>query len=1065
MRGRGALFLAFACSGAAALIYETAWTRLLTLFMGHTVAAVSTVLAAFMGGLAVGAAVGGRLASRLSPAHALLGYAIVEVLIAICAIALPFEITALRPLLAAAYADGDGGALFGLTRLMSSLLVVAIPAAAMGATLPLVVRWDIGKADAAGQESGLLYAANTLGAAMGAVLSGFVLLPAIGVRLTTTVGVVLNGISAVVAWWLSRRVLPEAIEPAASDVRTVRNRRDRTRNRETPAVETVPTAVWSIPSSRLVPALALAISGCASLMLQIAWTRILALVIGPTTYAFSAMVATFIAGIALGSFAGGFLAKRGRSRWTLSVALVAGALAAAGATAYAPRVPLVLAAAVALPDASFASVVRLQSAVIAGLMMPMTVAFGAAFPLAVSLAAQRNDTIVHDVALVYTANTFGAILGALLAGFVVVPRLGLQNAVQLAATLAVAASVLVVVAVPPRRKSAMLAAALAIVAATILWRLPPWDRELLSSGAYKYAPYLSARHRDALLRAGTLLYYREGATAVVSVRKLAGTLSLAIDGKVDASNAGDMLTQKLLAHIPLLLHPAPKHVGIIGLGSGVTLGAALRHPVQSVDTLEISPEVVEASAFFRRENHDALADPRTRLILGDGRSHLLLGRQTYDVIVSEPSNPWMAGVAALFTREFFEAARGHLAWDGILCQWAHTYDISPIDLRSIVATFVSVLPHSSLWLVGDGDILLIGSRTPIESRLESVFDNWNRPGVAGDLAEVDVGEPSAVLSLFTASEHTLQRYGQTASVQRDDRLALEFSAPRAIYGRTTIDNMADLRTLTSDAKLPDVVRRTRERSTTWTVRGRMELRAEAYRSAFIDFARAVAVDPDNQAALEGLLEAAAPSNRIADAEHAIRGIVDRRPQSVPARVTLSKLLAARNELDAAANALRTALTGPAPDVRAMTQLASVFVDAGDRQALSALLADLQRLAPEADDTLYYSASLRFMENRLPDAIATAERLRARNPRHAKCLNLLGAAYATLGRIDDGRRAFRASLDADPRDATTYTNLGTLELRNGRAALASEYFAEALTLDPSSTAAEEGLTEALALNTS
>ena len=191
-----------------------------------------------------------------------------------------------------------------------------------------------------------------------------------------------------------------------------------------------------------------------------------------------------------------------------------------------------------------------------------------------------------------------------------------------------------------------------------------------------------------------LEYYKEGASSTVSVRRLTGTTSLAIDGKIDASNAGDMLTQRLLGLLPVLApRPAPQDIAVIGLGSGVTVGSALAPgTVRRADVIEISPEVVEASRFFDRESGAPLSKPGVRLIVGDGRSHLLLTPQRYDVIISEPSNPWMAGVAALFTREFFEAARARLKPDGLLCQWAHTYDISPDDLQSIVRTFASVFP-------------------------------------------------------------------------------------------------------------------------------------------------------------------------------------------------------------------------------------------------------------------------------------------------------------------------------------------------------------------------------------
>ena len=222
------------------------------------------------------------------------------------------------------------------------------------------------------------------------------------------------------------------------------------------------------------------------------------------------------------------------------------------------------------------------------------------------------------------------------------------------------------------------------VVAIVTFAAPEWDRDLISSGAYKYSRQIRAEDLEWSLRAGYLEYYKEGAAGTVSVRRLGGTRSLAIDGKVDASNAGDMLNQRLLGLLPTLLHPEPRDALVIGLGSGVTADAILASgEVQRLDVVEISPEVVEASAHFERENRRVLQNPALRLLVGDGRSHLRLSGRQYDVIVSEPSNPWMAGVAALFTREFFEAARARLRSGGVFCQWAHTYEIaragSPID--------------------------------------------------------------------------------------------------------------------------------------------------------------------------------------------------------------------------------------------------------------------------------------------------------------------------------------------------------------------------------------------------
>src|SRR6185295_17034609 len=250
----------------------------------------------------------------------------------------------------------------------------------------------------------------------------------------------------------------------------------------------------------------------------------------------------------------------------------------------------------------------------------------------------------------------------------------------------------------------MMVTALGLGTASVLL-LPPWDLHLLASGAYKYARYTEVADLDTELRTWRALYYKDGAAATVAVRQLAGMRSLVIDGKVDASNMGDMLTQRLLGLLPVLLHRQPDRVLVLGLGSGVTAASAVAPgATRTVDILEISPEVVTASEFFSKENGGVLRQPGVNLIVGDGRSHLAFTTRRYDVIVSEPSNPWMAGIAALFTREFFETARLRLAPDGVICQWAHTYDISSSDLTSIVHTFTSVFPESTMWLVGDGDL-------------------------------------------------------------------------------------------------------------------------------------------------------------------------------------------------------------------------------------------------------------------------------------------------------------------------------------------------------------------------
>ncbi|MDP2055276.1 MAG: fused MFS/spermidine synthase, partial [Acidobacteriota bacterium] len=804
-------------------------------------------------------------------------------------------------------------------------------------------------------------------------------------------------------------------------------------------------------------ALALGASGFASLTLQVVWTRLLVQILGPTTYAFSLVVAIFIVGLAGGAAIGSWLVARVRHASVgLAIGLLVSAALSLAAASAVDWALLTIAEIVARPEYQFNDVLAREGLMVLALLLPMALAFGTAFPFAVALAGGSDDTVTESLGRIYAVNTIGAIAGALLAGFVLVPQIGLHLTIRLvAATLAVAAIAILVTAGQGRGRLAGYALAGVVLLAGVT--LPQWDRLLLSSGGYKYAPAMRGPSLATSLAAGELLSYREGASGTVAVRRLAGTVSLSIDGKVDASNAGDMLTQRLLAHVPLLLHPNPKRVAIIGLGSGVTLGSALTHPIAAATVLEISPEVVDASRFFETENHRALADPRTRLVVGDGRTHLMLGRETYDVIVSEPSNPWMAGIASLFTREFFEGARARLAPGGMLCQWAHTYDISSDDLRSIVATFLTVFPEGSLWLVGEADVLLIGGSEPIDERVAGLAAAWHRPGVAEDLASIGAAEPYAVTSLFVAQGAALKAWSNGAPLQTDDRTRLEFSGPRNIFGVSRDDNAATLLDLASRSPKPAAVTAAAQAATAANHRNRglMFLRSDAHRPAYDDFMLALAIDANDPVSLDGLVRSAAALTRIDDAKAALTTLASA-PANTPAKLALSRVLASQGDVDEAVRIPFSLLQQDPSNVPALEQLASVLSDVGDAARLEPVVARLVAEAPKSTWSHYYAGSLFFMQNRLDMAAQAARNALSFDPGNAKAHNLLGVSLASMGQADAARAAFEASIKADAREPGTYTNLAMLELQAGNRDRALLYFSEALTIDPTNQSARDGL---------
>jgi spermidine synthase len=916
---------------------------------------------------------------------------------------------------------------------------------------------------------GRLYSANTAGAAIGMVAGGSLLIPAIGVIGTTFVAVAASALAIGAVLIIAR---PGRVKPGAAAVASRVHKPDKASVRQKAGkAEVHHPSVGKFPRPWLA-GLVLASTGFATFLYEITWTRVFSTLIGPSTYAFVATVTGIIAGLALGSALGSVLIGRTRRpEFPLALALLVAALAASWASAYVTVMSRTIAEGFARSTPGYDQQLFTNSVLAAALVAPIAIALGVAFPLALELAGARPDpaedhssgTVVQRLGIVYAINTVASVGGSLAAGFLLLPAVGFQNTLRLADAILVGGAVIVVAAGALSWRARLVGLVSSVIAIGVILSSSQWDRALLASGSYKYARHVP-KNLDLVtaLKAGTLLYYRESPTGIVTVKRLAGNLSLAIDGKVDASTSGDMLTQKTLAHLPLLLHGRARTISIIGLGSGVTLGAALVHPIAAADVIEISPAVVEASQYFSTVNHRALDDPRTRLIVGDGRTHLALSTARYDVIISEPSNPWMTGVAALFTREFFTAVRDRLVPDGIVCQWVHTYDISEADLRSVVRTFATVFPHGTMWLIGNGDLLLVGAAAPLDSRLDNIRTGWSVPGVAADLADVSMRDPFALLSMFVGGPAELEAYGGTAPPQTDDRMALEFSGPRAVNGAAAAANPAMLRTLLQEQRTPSTVARIRSTAgaAAWRDRGTMMLGAGADDLAYEDFLTAARLDATDRDALAGMVRAAVALHREADAASVLKSLAAANPAEPAPRIALSALEAATGALVAAVAAAKQASLIEPIQPEALDQLASVYADAGDAAGLDLVVDELRRRFPARANTQYYDAAAKFLHGDLAAASRLAAKSIELEPQRAASHNLLGAIYASLGHSEQARVAFQAALRLDARDSATYINLALLELSSGNGAKAAALFAEALSLDPESEGARQGLARAM-----
>lgn len=366
-------------------------------------------------------------------------------------------------------------------------------------------------------------------------------------------------------------------------------------------------------------------------------------------------------------------------------------------------------------------------------------------------------------------------------------------------------------------------------------------------------------------------------------------------------------------------------------------------------------------------------------------------------------------------------------------------------------------------MVGDGDLILIGAAgADIESRIPSIAERWRIGSIPATLADVAITSstaPFVLLSMFAGGPRELTYYGNGATIQTDDRMALEFTAARAMYERPP-NNAAAIQALRSDAHFPRAV--TREMNAAgkqnWIARGAAGLKAEAFVMAYDSFRQAVALDSDNATALRGASDAAAAANRIADEVAWLQRLAAAEPANVAVRVELSHVLASRGDLDAAVAAATEANRLDPADPRPVEQLASIFLDAGDAEQLAPIADTLVSRFPERDDGRYYHAAALFLRGRPSEAADEARRLLNKNPRHARAQNLLGAACATAGQYECARTAFEAAIRLTPRDPSPYVNLGNLDLQTGNSSGAMNFFSEALALDPSSAAAREGLAQ-------
>lgn len=742
------LLILFLGSGCAALIYEIVWFQLLQLVIGSSAVSLAVLLGTFMGGMCLGSLAFPRVISARH--HPLRVYAVLELGIGIAGLLVLAAMPAVGRLYTALVGHGMPGIL--LRAVVSSLCLLP-PTVLMGATLPAVARW-VESTHRGVSSLGFFYGGNTVGAVIGCLIAGFYLLRVHDNATATYWAVGLNAGIAVIAFAIAGRRTADL--PAERQTATGKTR-----------------AVPTVFSRQVLVTIAL--SGFCALAAEVVWARMLSLLLGGTVYTFSIILAVFLAGLGIGSSMGAAAGRRIRwPRHALAGAQLMQVVAIAWA-AYAITVALpywtVDSSLATAPLAKFRfDLVRCTWAI-----LPSAILWGASFPLALASLVTPGFDPARLVGRTYAANTVGAIAGAVLCSMVLIPTLGTRHTQSLLIAVSFAAAV---IAYGPRHARQFGIAAAGAVGTWIMmsavpqtpWQLVAYGRQIATTDYGAHA-----------------IYFGEGMNSSVAVTQTdGGARFFHVSGKTEASNIDkDMRLQRMLGHIPALLHSNPRSVLIVGCGAGVTSGSFVLHPsIERIVICDIEPLIPQVVAtYFHHENHGVIRDPRVEIVYDDARHFIATTREKFDLITSDPIHPWVKGSAVLYSQEYFQLCRERLNPGGLVTQWVPLYEANLPVVQSEIATFFSVFPHGTIWANDDDgfgyDTVLLGQADPLEIDIDDLqrrFERVDHAGVRAALHELGLGSAIDLLSTYAGRFSDLRAWLAKAEINRDRNLRLQYLA-------------------------------------------------------------------------------------------------------------------------------------------------------------------------------------------------------------------------------------------------------------------------------------------------
>jgi len=1023
----------FFLSGAAGLVYEVVWMRLLSGVFGATVLAISTVLAAFMAGLALGSYIFGRVADRSR--RPLVVFSMLQIGIGVVSLAVPFLVRlAERSYPGLPDSVADSFWLLSLARFAWCGLIILLPTTLMGGTLPVLSRWMTSRGSDVASGVGSLYAINTFGAVVGTMAGGFYLIPRLGLSLSTLIAAAANVAVGLLVLFNARRSSgtddvkalaadDAAPRPAASDTGSAGGSAS-TRAKTGPERSGQPEL-----SARLIVWL-FAVVGFCSLSYEVLWTRVLIVFVPSTTFAFTTMLSTFLVGIAVGSSVSSRFADRLRSP-----ALALGLLEAGVAvTALASLTTFTFLGDMAAPRtgmaASWASTLSAEFILPAVIMLVPALFMGAAFPIVARIRIVDRSSTGRGVGSIYAANTVGSILGSFITGFVLIPAIGIQHSVVLAAcgNLAVA-----LVALSRSRSSAPTRgawAAVAVLAAAALVVVAPFGRPVaISPGTGEFE-----------LSDHEVIFYEEGITSSVTVTESpeSGARGFFVDRWMVVGTSYDAVkTVKLLGHLPLAAVDEAHELAVVGYGMGMTSWTLSLHgEVESLEVVELSEGVVEATHFFTDFNHDVLSDPRVSLHVDDGRNHLLMSEKEYDVISCDPIHP-AGGSGALYTTDFFQLARERLGPHGAFVQYLPFHKMSLFDFKLLIRTFQSVFPNTTVW-DGGGHGVMLGTMDTTSfdlGRLERMYEE--SPALQTELERWGLGDPAGLLSCLMLGPAAAAEFAGDGPLHTDDRPLLEFSEPRSQGRDTRVENLRAIAGYESDpmslvtgtdeelAELaPLLSRATRVRRTLASAILAVSERNIARASELISEAWEIDHDDADVAAL---------AERIAfrfwmDASrhHLVQGryedalaycgtVLAMDPDNARAMAGCGAVYASRGMWDEAVLWMEKAAGTDPSDAAVVAGLARVYVDAGREDDAVAAYSHLGTLDGILPMDVQRGLSFLVERQRYGRAIPLAEVFVEANPEDPDALGVLGQCYAATGRLDDAIEVWERALELRPGD--------------------------------------------------